>query len=240
MSAADLFHWPDSLLQDLLSSSRGEERLTQLLMNFQNVIILDTHFSGIDAPAQSLTHLLASLRKAGHDTGRGFCNRSACDINAKRRLLLRQLGKSSPDHVFCNLLDRLPDVARVELEKQDSISGMVSILEASFHSGAFGDNLHANCESHGKQCACYATGGPPNDSLQLVVAGVVCRDFSNMGLKRGLQGPNAASLLVWCYERRRRLEDIILIENVPQFADEGLSLILSILGPYYRVARTLD
>eukprot|EP00971_Amphidinium_carterae_P329584 6462146-Amphidinium_carterae.5 len=53
--------------------------------------------------------------------------------------------------------------------------------------------------------------------MQIHGAGVVCKDWSRMGTRKGLAGKSQLSFAHWLAERRFRLEDVVVVECTQDF-----------------------
>ena len=84
----------------------------------------------------------------------------------------------------------------------------------------FDDQSMAHCKVHGRRCHLYQQGTAHVDEAQPITVmwgGHPCLDETSMGLRAGHNGPQAAALLVWIAEARRRKWTLLWHECTPEF-----------------------
>ena len=78
---------------------------------------------------------------------------------------------------------------------------------------------HAHCYVHDDMCP-VTPGAGTCKGLRVHVAGVNCYDWSKMGSAHGWLGQGMPIFMQWARERMVSLEDLIIVECVPQFDSE--------------------
>lgn len=124
----------------------------------------------------------------------------------------------------------------------DTAREIIAVL-ANGESTLFRHRRRRHCYRHGKECPLYQEGdaavaadadggGPPRARpLRVHIAGTTCKDFTRRNLQpRGMQGRHGLALLVWLFERRFVREDVVILENTPDFAKDTAAMVLS---PFY-------
>jgi hypothetical protein len=146
--------------------------------------------------------------------------------------------------VFCDINDRLPPHVRVLLDKvtpseeeyknpdiaHAAFEAMHAVLQSHLEE-CFLDGTRGHCALHGKQCQFYEVKAGPGQ-ISLMIAGHTCVDFSKMGARLGFCGPSIRPFLVFVYERRVRLEDLIITECTEDFPH---SVWVIFLGDIYEI-----
>ncbi len=217
----DVFAWPRANL--VLAQHRHPDWLDQDVVDIANTSLQDltisTAFSGIDCPGISLNMLVEEL----HHVFPALPHvRNLCAIEAHaeciRELMLMPHG---PAHVFGNILDFCTDALRARLDVEtrydyDEMRALILqpgqvLLKAACRS----------CACVGKACRCAFA------CARLHIAGTPCTDFSSLGAMLAKNGPTISFFLVWTQMRYELMEELILLENVPNFPLELLRQLFS-------------
>ncbi len=112
-----LFNWPNFAVRRMLdyAATNGIPQFGVSLRRVARNIQVSTSYSGMGCAEAVCPMLKAALRTVGVETS--FQIHSATDTNSTcRRVLLQHQEDSRPEHVFFDVLDRLPPAVRVELE----------------------------------------------------------------------------------------------------------------------------
>jgi len=123
----EIWDWAPSAIDSLLRSCRGETWTENLTNLFRNGLQLNTDFSGMGCPEMALTMVHDAWRaRSGGDAAEadstGVCFWRGSDILPFSRRVLRgprrseSTGRGGPQHVFGDLLGRLPHKARRKLQ----------------------------------------------------------------------------------------------------------------------------
>jgi hypothetical protein len=134
--------------------------------------------------------------------------------------------------VFGDICDRLPEVHKLALAALQPRKGATKEQAAEAYEmmerhlllnlkGVFNHSNTSPCLRHPGQL-CHVepevTQEPNvNPPLRLTIAGAMCTPWSSMGSGRGLADPATKAWHVWSTERRARREDLIFLENAPEF-----------------------
>ena len=175
------------------------------LLLHKKTLEFGTRFSGIGTCEEALAILEPELPLT-------FRARYACDTNSDAQAFLqdRFASKHKGMHMYHDVMD-LADVpesiwGQSFAEKRETIKAM------KFKTSAF-------CHKHGKKC--------PVPSVDVEVAGTICKDYSPQGTKKGAEGMNVVSMLCHFEDLQRRSVPIRLSENVVN--PEGQSAIHSVM-----------
>ena len=123
----EVWDWAPSAIDSLLRSHRGDAWTENLANLFRNGLQLNTDFSGMGCPEMSLTMIHDAWRAcSGGDTeeadSTGVCFWRGSDILPFSRRVLRgprgsaSAGRGGPQHVFGDVLERLPPKTRRKLQ----------------------------------------------------------------------------------------------------------------------------
>lgn len=248
---ASMLSWPERNF-DTLNADQQERVLVWL----KGGIHLTTAYSGIGGAelAVSAIQSVAELKGVMKDGSIGIRILSACDLkHSARRMLLSHKPPDGPEHVFGALDARLPtsvvnilnslqaDESSTTEQKLESFRGMKSFLYELEEVGQlFDTKRRRHCFRHNADCPVFL-GRDPNDlpepPLRLHVAGPTCKDHSRRNLcGLGYAGPSGRPFLVWAFERRAALEDVILVENVDTF---DASVLEELMSPTHEIFRLL-
>lgn len=160
----------------------------------------------------------------------GFRTLQASDIKQVCRLCLKSFpGAHRPGHVLGDLLARLPtdilekinaltptaEEYRHHLEVVEAAHEAIDALLRTNIDCCFNDDTRCHCDLHDRSCLIYDTTLLTPHMLTWFAAGVTCLDVSRAGLRRGKLGPHHVPLMVWYWERRKRQEDLGLLECTP-------------------------
>ena len=247
--------------QQVMKSIRMADKKMRLKMeenlkrNLEDGIVLTSSYSGLGS-----AEIAASmLQEAAHNGGNGFHFWSAVDVSRGARVALQQLGggnSKGPDHIFQDIMDRIPTQVRQNLQgilKQKTMRykavcnkhgpkssmagaakkslGMELLKEASalLHKTTFAS--FAYCLKHKQMCCLNPRLDPElQDRLWVEVAGTVCKPWSTMGTMGDWLHPTSLVFLVWAFSMRFYEPDMILQECTRRFDYDKLYGILAKRG----------
>ena len=224
---------PLRYLQRMLDERK--EGFETLLENYPRVCFY-SHFSGCNTDYVALHHIGVGLRRLGHSMPVPE-HVHACDISRGALTVLKEM-TPGPRHVFRDMHARLPASVRdavatvwhrpvgaaagdpdlpERFEGVDCIHRRYFLQEFDVHSTAY-------CVKHDAQCAVY----PQADSLApgsivLASAGVICKDWSSYGSRRGLAGESGREFSCWKWEAATLSHPLLVIECSPNLTLECIS-----------------
>ena len=223
-SLAELFQWPFSVYEAL-----DFDEQSRLQSNLEGGFGVFTQFSGMATPEQALLmieHLL--LPRLHLQKRRIFKSMEQCDHNEQCRRVLQGLSSQAvAEHIFGDVLDRLPLVARQELrlqqgildakdttaaQKEHALTAIKNILERT-------DMLsEAYCYRHGRLCPMWPVPATAKAASQrLHITGTPCVDWSTMGKRAGVMGSTSLAFHTWLREMQTRLPGLLIHECTPKF-----------------------
>ena len=200
-------------------------------------VILNTTYSGLGTPevaARMLEYGWSSCQKTPSSRPRTVCSYSASDINDHaRQALLGHCRDSMPEHVFGDIVKRLP--AHIEeqarLVTEDALANgtgrpdedglaLVKALRAVLSKTSFQDQNY--CYRHNRGCPLSPSAPRCCQGLapiSMQVAGVMCTPWSSMNAGKFVKWFNVATLpcMVLVYYLLEIQPHIIIIENVRHF-----------------------
>lgn len=117
-SYAEIFDWPAKGLESIAAACkcRGRDAMAYLqgLMSCSAEIVLTTHFSGMGTSEMALAMIEDMLQQ--HGISLPMRVHSATDFNQDcRKVLMSYQPPHGPEHVFGDILDRLPEQAKDRL-----------------------------------------------------------------------------------------------------------------------------
>jgi hypothetical protein len=133
--------------------------------------------------------------------------------------------KDYPLHVFSNMFYRLPEKVNCECEAAAPYEKMRTddpelseiqylkvkqIQDAYYNSNKFNKDVRCVCDCHDGLCNMYPSDDEAN--LRVTIAGLECVDFSPLGSQLQLGGMSARKLYLWLADRKKLLEDLIVVE----------------------------
>ena len=175
------------------------------------------------------------------------------DVSATARKVLLAGGCESPNHVFGNILARVPRAVRRELTefmriKEDEFKQRTSNLEAPATPLKVAAEIGAEFMAHAHQimrgvqfkqkvwcfkhrCECPVF---PSCAGRLTVAcaGTTCTSFSSMGKQYGWFAKSSIIFLAWAYEQLRARPTVIVHECVPSF---DIAHLVTVFGALYLI-----
>lgn len=132
-----------------------------------------TQYSGVGTAEVVVATSLEFLRRKGHKVDGCATYREACDIDpACRSLLASHEIASRPQHIYIDLMDRVPDHVRKILDRIDpheasqhdiveaAINAMVEVLDDPT---CFPDDLKVPCSVCGRPCSLYMDNDPEDE-----------------------------------------------------------------------------
>ena len=228
----DVFSWvPDAIESVLFNSDLpGRDRL---LFALSHGIGLGSHYSGCAGDLAWASWVRDHLVRMGliFENDPAFVLIDCCDLLPHCRRCLKAF-EPGFKHVFCDMMDRLPDDLRKEIQEirpkaggdsvfwEDQFFAVDALLEEAgfdLSIGLFRNGSSAYCDLHGKQCLLYGAGD--DDVARCVMgvhwAGTTCLDITAFGARRGIFGPHSTIWLLWVHERRIRREPVVFTEKGP-------------------------
>ena len=223
-SLAELYAWPENAFQVLQTNDASCLRLLE--QNFLAGGSLISHYSGKGTLESAFCDVGNYVREK-FDSLRGFSQPrfqccSACDISAVcRKLLLGHGQDSAPNHVFGDILQRVPE--QTPPLRDMSFADLQSILKDR-GSTLYTASSVAYCYRHNRPC-CLWHGlnlpGKPEERSGLLIsgAGFCCTDWSprRMGKRPGAKGLTAPVFMHWIAENRALKPDLLFWENSSSF-----------------------
>ena len=252
----ECFAWTDDAraAMALYDISKGSDLCANFQNNIARKIVLTSSYSGVGTAEYALSRILASSEGSGSN----FVVHSACDnCPLALRTLMAHVGPSSPDHVFVDVLDRLPpDVKEECLGLQKTMLADVKELKAAIpltgmqlfnkKKCKLGDTYVARlkqilvkcdflenawCRKCQKYCPLSPRSDGHEEDLWIEVAGTTCCPFSSMNLSSTEWASDATlPCMVWAFSTRFWQADIIVHECVQYFQPEVLLSIFNNLG----------
>ena len=214
-------------------------KLAALVQNVCMGVEMRTHYSGVETPSICMHWIIRALQLRGCQVPDGaFQCVHACDYAPGPQALIKAMQPENvrPQHLFGNVLDRLPDWCRVEIgkhipdfktikqakgaERKQLQSegarglGVVANILMSNADTLFNENTKADCLRHGEQCCCsvFASSG-----LKVSVAGSTCVAWSARGAGMGIFDNSFLPFVVWACEVRALKPHVIFHECTPRF-----------------------
>jgi hypothetical protein len=249
----EVLNWPHTVLDNM-----GDTVLKKFLRNYSDGIEVYSQFSGMGGPEIGLDIMEQALRAEGFalpplpssqsNYKGGFHFMQAGDIKpVAQRVLLNYAGRCKHKHVFHNILHRVPEDLRIQLDELTPSSAMTEeqrsacvdaiheLLAANRHR-LFPADAMAFCHTHGRDCLLYQGHDDAAHVVRIMWAGTPCLDVSAMGARTGMTGPQTAPLCVWVEEIRSKCWHIVFHECTPDFDDRAFE---RALGDLYTVLMTL-
>ena len=166
--------WPSALVDSLMRDREWE----RCLQNLKHVLVtvgvqVNTDYSGMGGVEMSLTMLLQRLQEHFHRDAKVLFWR-ACDLLPHCQDTLSAPGASQPEHVFGDLLDRIPAAVRKQMEK-----------------------AHSNAE---RQFRAKVGRGMPEQKASEVVG----KAFLNQLVELAQTAHFSKDATAWCYKHQRR------------------------------------
>ena len=113
-----LLDWAPQFLKLILRHPLGNRLVGQLSERFSNKIMMITDFSGIGGPEIAMHQLVRAFQDSlGATSDNSVIYWSASDLCPKARQCLCTPSPCRPLHVFGDLMERLPDKVRGELDR---------------------------------------------------------------------------------------------------------------------------
>ena len=220
-------------------------------MTLQRGVVITTSYSGMGGAETAAAMLANGL---GEACGITPCLHFYSAVDNARRAQIALLGHnvgSRPNHVFVDVLDRLPASVRStcvaiqdaklrqfdERTKNKLSSEGKQRLKQELGFQLFNELCdvldevefmqEAYCKTHEMMCCTNLRLDPAfQDMFHIEVAGTTCTAWSSMGLHGGLLDKSTLPCLVWLYSTRFMEPDAIVHENSPNFKHEHLAAVL--------------
>ena len=256
-SYAEIFDWPAKGLESIAAACkcRGRDAMAYLqgLMSCSAEIVLTTHFSGMGTSEMALAMIEDMLQQ--HGISLPMRVHSATDFNQDcRKVLMSYQPPHGPEHVFGDILDRLPEQAKDRLiarqlyykQQFEKASGN----GASPHGGVSKRNLarevgnrfiqetinillqergmlcdQAFCYRHECNCPIFPD-GLAGHQFHLEIAGSVCTPWSLQGAGLGWLDPASLPFMVWAIQLKKAQPHAFLHECTPSFPVDVLAQIV--------------
>ena len=256
-SYAEIFDWPTKGLESIAVACkcRGRDAMAYLqgLMSCSAEIVLTTHFSGMGTSEMALAMIEDMLQQ--HGISLPMRVHSATDINHDcRKVLMSYQPPHGPEHVFGDILDRLPEQAKDRLiarqlyykQQFEKASGNGT----SPHGGVSKRNLarevgnrfiqetinillqergmlcdQAFCYRHECNCPIFPD-GLAGHQFHLEIAGSVCTPWSLQGAGLGWLDPASLPFMVWAIQLKKAQPHAFLHECTPSFPVDVLAQIV--------------
>ncbi|CAE7288801.1 unnamed protein product [Symbiodinium sp. KB8] len=177
-------------------------------------IVLTTDYSGMGCPEEALQQLLKAVLVCTDRQGPEVPDTSACyslragDMNKHCRcILMKHVGTFRPLCVHGDIMDRCGKKLRERMEHTRTTA--LGVVQKQIDDGK-SKNSASVVEAGAGTCK----------GLRVHVAGVNCYDWSKMGSAHGWLGQGMPIFMQWARERMVSLEDLIIVECVPQFDSE--------------------
>ena len=248
-SLAEFSVWPSTQLNALSSpdvltrmSESGAVRTRRLASILSHGVVVHTDFSGRRCVEAVLLLQEAALRQAGVQLPARvwkFWRVSEIDKYCLESAINCRV--AAPEHVFTNILDRLPADGRSQVHMCNSRKRKLSCDDTTSTTNAFEkykglqtylddqsermfswSSRSCTCLRHpGKQCAVSSRDSleevPDKRPITLCVAGSMCVAWSRFGKRLGLADETAQSWYVWSEEVAELGYDICILENSSEF-----------------------
>jgi hypothetical protein len=242
-SLAEVATWPDAVAKQLFACA--PEKAESMKSLLRNGFVMQTDFSGKMGPELVMKMMQIAWTEHGllsddYDASRPFCRfASGCDCSVlSQQIMVSSTG--GPEHVFPELLSKMPWEHRVEIERrrpsprstrEEQLQAYVSMEEylQKNMQGCFPAEFHVPCLRHsGRKCPVSPAAGlgskeaPPGTGrpLTFAAAGTMCTPWSSAGPRRGLADVATEPWHLWSCEMEARQPDIILLENSNYFPHE--------------------
>lgn len=178
-----------------------------------------------------------------------------CDSSRLCRKVLMAFENCS-EHVFGDLLDRMPKDVRKQIEDvvfprpvplalreqdpeefqsrmqiydalvQDAVSNIREIFRLN-KTRLWQPECTAWCYRHERQCQVWSAPQSSKSRVQLNVAGSTCTDWSQIGSRNGLSGESTLPFCCWLHEQAARAVPLLLHECTPRFPPQLLRDVLT-------------
>lgn len=239
-SLADVMRWPEGMLDAILSKADGSTSIDMLRYIFTTRgLLVNTDYSGMGGVEIALGMLLVVIQPLLPSAANVLFWRAADLAEECRRILLAP-AKGAPEHVFGDLMSRVPKDVRRSLRRAHATAAeefrrlidtgieartaseqagkqMVERLLAIVQSHTFDMDARSWCYKHHQLCRVHGPEGDASQRLRLAAAGSPCTSWSRMGRRAGWAAKSALAFAVWCGETLAAMPDIILHECTLDF-----------------------
>ena len=232
-----MMSWPTQFLQKF-----EEVNLTMhLVAATARGVNLVSDYSGIGSFEQCCHQLREAMVAMGIPVLRGFksVRASDCARAPSQVLLSHKQGPEKPCHIFGDIMLRVPEAVRHELQRilkhyrqvylEALASGhaakelqtglgreMVKAMQERLEQCAVATAMH--CSVHGDDCELNGSDDRYEGDINFWCAGTTCTDFSTANQKAlGVFGDHMLPLAVWCQCARNAAPDLIIHECTPRF-----------------------
>lgn len=228
----EFYEWPDSVCDSLVGADSGDQaavvRAARLRASIGSGIVCHTDYSGQLAPETALRMMGLCLQERLSLPSPAHCLASwaTCDTAPMCTRLARD-SKFPPEHIFSNVLDRLPPKLRAEVdaltpprhaaidERLCAHASIDRLLEGS--RDAFSPSSTSRCILHsGRRCRLRWEDPelpPSRRPLTLNVSGPTCLGWTPYGGQEGQAHESAVPWMVWAKSVRGSQFDITVMEN---------------------------
>jgi hypothetical protein len=239
-SLCEFYKWPTTVLEKLMSQkTSGSYYKQNIEALLKNGMVWHTDFSGKQCPEVLLEMMAKAMNVQEFDVPWDWLRfHRACDIS-KLSLHMMKESNQPPDHVFQDLTDRLPAIARNKIRSlrpaamasrseaaqayEDMNKYLVENKDVAFGLG----HRSSTCIMHpGEACPVTWTPGAPacgdcvtekQKPLMANIAGTMCTPWSSYGKRLGLADSATEAWHVWSNEMAALRPDIVTLENSDRF-----------------------
>ena len=249
----DMFDFASQFMGRISEHRDGRRMMDRMLASFAGGVLVMTDYSGMGGCEMGFRMIQSAIESLGRQSRVRFY-RSSDILKHARLVLMTDDPGGSPEHVFGNILGRLPTCVALELEKlmeqmqaqfnrriadgEDAVvvakqlgSEFMGAAHSIMQQVRFSADARQWCYKHRRFCNLY-----PQDigawPLSLACAGTTCTSWSSMGQKKHWMTKSAVVFLAWAYEMLAFRPAIIVHECTPEFDFQQLIIIF---GSFYLI-----